>query len=78
VDNELINSISNKIYRQFPDVKGVKPKVQTQRFEGGKSSNTYTLSFNTKVKTSNNKSMPYTVRVVVDERGKILKTTTSR
>lgn len=81
MDKESIDRISKKIYQKFPAVKGIAPKVQVRQDNESKSSNpgsTYTLSYHTKVTTSNNKKMPYWVRVVVDESGKIIKTTTSR
>jgi hypothetical protein len=73
VNQELIEKVSKKIYRRFPAVKGAKPRVQTRRPEGS-----YTLAYHSVVTTSNRKSLPYWVRVVVDESGKILKITTSR
>ena len=81
MNDATINKISSNIYRRFPAVKGVKPKVRAQRPTSGKASNakkTYSLTFNSTVETSNRKSMPYWVRVVVDEKGKVIKTTTSR
>ena len=81
MDEALIKKTSNNIYRRFPAVQGVKPRVQVHRSGRGGSSNgkpAYTLAFHRDVTTSNRKSLPYWVRVVIDARGKILKITTSR
>ena len=71
-----VQAISKEIYRRFPEVNGKKPKVQVRYSSKAKSVNshrTYLLTFRTKVITSTNRMMPYFVRVVANESGKILK-----
>lgn len=74
---ELIEKVNKQIYRRFPAVKGSKPRVQSRQPGGVNSSREYTLAYHNKVTTSTGKSMPYWVRVVIDERGNIIKITTS-
>ena len=80
MDQEIIESINRKIYRQFPEVKGTHPKVQKQ----GKTSNvstassTYLLVYSSKVTISGNRSMPRVIRVTVNESGTVLKISTSK
>jgi hypothetical protein len=81
VKEELIQNVSKNVYRRFPAVKGKRPKVRVQQSQSGKQTNTnktYSLTYHNTVETANRKRMPYWVRVVVDEKGKVLKTTTSR
>jgi len=76
MDAKIISAISSQIYRQFPEMKGIKPKIKPQ--ESSKSPiPVYTFSFHNKVVANNGISLSRWVRVVVDERGKIRKITTS-
>ncbi|MHC1784138.1 MAG: hypothetical protein AB9891_15525 [Anaerolineaceae bacterium] len=72
MDNTTVSTISKKIYAKFPEVRGAKPKVT----EYGE--NQYLIIYSGMVMSSNGKPIPRTVRAVVDESGKIIKTTTSR
>jgi hypothetical protein len=84
MDAKLVQAISKDIYRRFPEVSGVKPKVRRQDMPHAKSiaaSTTYLLTFQSVAHTvtgDGSKSIPRWVRVVVSEQGKILKVTTSR
>jgi len=64
-------AICRQIYQKFPEVHGVIPK---ERAMGTQT----LLIFEGSAQTANGKSIKRTVRVVVSEDGKILKTTTSR
>lgn len=72
---EVVQSLCQTVYRRFPDFDGVRPKVAANE---GPGSSTYTLTFRTTQTVSGGKSLSRWVRVVADERGKILKLTTSR
>ncbi len=72
MDNATITSVSKKIYAKFPEVRGAKPKV-TDYAEGQ-----FLIIYQGTAMSSNGKPIPRTVRAVVDESGKIIKTTTSR
>jgi hypothetical protein len=85
MDPKVVQSISLEVYRRFPDLRGRRPRVQAvrpgqTRSAGLASTNggRYLLVYAGRVATSTGKQMPYNVRVVVDEQGKILKISTSR
>ena len=71
MDHDLIAKICKQVYQKFPEVKGASPEEKSQ---GSKT----LLVFHGKALTPDGKSMPRLVRVVVDEKGKIEKMTTSR
>jgi hypothetical protein len=68
----VIDSVCAQIYRKYPEVKGKKPKIKAY------SGTQQLLIFNGQVETADGKTMPRTIRVIVDENGKIGKITTSR
>jgi hypothetical protein len=72
MDSKSLQSICNEVYRQFPEVKGSSPQIKAHGPEQ------QLLVFQGKVKTSDGKTLPRTVRVVVDQSGNIKKITTSR
>jgi hypothetical protein len=72
MESSAINHVCQSVYRQFPELHGVHPSVRSQ--PGDK----FLLIFSGKVKTADGKSLPRTVRVTADEKGSILKLTTSR
>ncbi len=79
MDSKTLKHVSSLVYRQFPEMNGVQPKLRLQKApENIKSSPTYLLTFQTKVALQNGKSMPRYVRVVLNPQGDILKITTSR
>jgi hypothetical protein len=82
---ETIKSVSKKIYRRFPEMADVKPKVSKRKAPQTNSkpatsspAPTYLLTFQTKVKGPRGENIPRWVRVVTNETGKIIKITTSR
>lgn len=64
--------ICEQVYRRFPEVAGVQPRVQNQPGDQ------LLLIFHGSGKTADGRSMPRTVRVVVSPAGKIVKMTTTR
>jgi hypothetical protein len=72
MDAKTLESVCNAIYRQFPEVKGKRPKVQSHGETG------HLLIFQGTGTTSDGKSIARTVRVTVTAGGKIGKITTSR
>ena len=72
---DLINAISQEVYRRFPDLAGVRPKVKLQRSSPPQS---FLLTFQSRASLPGGKSLPRLVRVVANEQGKILKISTSR
>jgi hypothetical protein len=81
---KIIKNISDQVYRRFPEVAGVKPTIKKQpggKNKSGKSENGsfhILLTFRGSVDVGDGKRMVRLVRVVVDNRGDILKMTTSR
>lgn len=81
MDEKLVNTISEQVYRRFPEFDGKKPKVRRQLNPQGKQSKsniTYLLTYQSTAKVQGGKTIQRYVRVVADHNGKIIKTTTSR
>jgi hypothetical protein len=73
MDQKILQHVSNQVYRQFPEMKGIKPKSR-QRSTPQPS---YLLTYQTEARLANGKRMPRWVRVVVNSKGEIIKITTS-
>jgi len=81
MDSKLVDSISKKIYKKFPEVSGDKPKIRRQATNKGnksKSNGNYLLTFHGKAKVQGGKTINRYIRVVADDKGKIIKISTSR
>ena len=81
MDPEIIEEICEVIYRKFPEVSDVKPKVRKQPVpkDAPKTKEPiYLVTFNTKVKGPGGQVIPRWVRVAVTTSGKIKKTTKVR
>ena len=72
MEARLVDSVSQEIYRRFPDFNGVRPKVKKY------TDKQFLLIFEKKVKLPDGKPLPKVVRVVADDKGRINKVTTSR
>ncbi len=72
MNHELLDTVCKQIYRRFPEVKDSKPRVRA--YEGDQS----LLIFKGKATAADGSSIPHTIRVVVDQNGKIKKVTSSR
>jgi hypothetical protein len=76
-----IDNISRQIYRQFPEIKGSQPAVQGQagaKAAGFTGSEQFVLTFQSRGQGPGGHTIHRIVRVVADERGKVLKVSTSR
>jgi len=71
MEKNTVTTICKQIYRQFPEVDGVKPSVKPQ-------GNNYLLVFHGSANMGGGKKIERTVRVVADSAGKISKVSTSR
>ncbi len=85
MEPKTIESISKEIYRRFPEVEGIKPKVRKQpvpKSKGGVSihpdQQNYLLTYNSTVKGPGGQTIPRWVRVVATPNGKIVKISTSK
>ncbi len=85
MDPKVIKAISAQIYKQFPEVAGVQPKIRRQPGTGaaGKARSnapkipTFLLTYFTTVPGPGGKSFPRWVRVTSDAAGRIVKISTS-
>lgn len=81
MDPKYIKSISNQVYKRFPELDGSRPKVRLQSTPKAKSTPAapkYLLTYQGKAKSPSGKTILRLVRVIADAQGKILKITTSR
>ena len=81
IDPSLVQAVNREIYRRFPEVEGRKPRVQLHVHPSSERADkplTFLLIYHGKITISESKTLPCWVRAVVDEKGKILKITTSR
>ena len=74
---KLLDQISRKVYAQFPELNGKRPKVAQSKTVASQDGN-FVLTYSGVSKGIGGKSIPRHVRVVVNEAGKILKMSTSR
>jgi hypothetical protein len=72
MERQQLSSICEQIYRKFPEVSGKQPKVEPQ--SGDKT----LLIFSGSAVAADGRKIARTVRVVVNQSGKIIKVTTSR
>lgn len=72
MDQQLLANVCKQVYRRFPEVSGVMPKVQS-RPEGN-----LLLVFSGMGKGADGCAIPRTIRVVVSSTGKVIRMTTSR
>lgn len=81
MDKKAIDKISQSVYRQFPEFKGKRPKIDRNYGPQSKSASKadkHLLIYSTTAKNAAGKSIPRRVRVVADSRGKIIRISTSR
>lgn len=78
---DIIKSVTNQIHKKFPEFAGVAPRVRRQSLPKG--SNTayqsiFLFTFNTSVHADDHVVIPRSLKVTVNEKGKIIKITSSR
>lgn len=81
MDNKLIASISKDVSRNFPGIDWEQPRVQRNQApqpKSGAATTTYLLIFRGTAHRPNGKAMPRQVRVVANEKGQIIRMSTSR
>ncbi|MBI3762924.1 MAG: hypothetical protein HY260_13830 [Chloroflexi bacterium] len=84
LNSSQLDTISKHVYRQFPELKGAPPAVQTQSLpsgtkgpaSGGKQR--YVVTFKASGVAADGRALSRVVRVVADERGHILKVSTTK
>jgi hypothetical protein len=75
MDAKALSSICDEVYQRFPEVNGVRPKLQSM--SKGTASQ-HVLIFSGHATTASGKSMERVVRVVVSADGKVIKMSTSK
>jgi hypothetical protein len=85
MDSKVLQTVSQEIYRRFPELHGRRPRVQAVkpgqgRADGGTmpAEAKHLLVFSGRAATTTGKQMPFIVRVVINDQGKILKISSSR
>ncbi len=81
LNSSQIDAISRQVYRQFPEIRDTRPMVQSQagaKTAGPNSREQYLLTFRGSGLGPGGRTIGRIVRVVADERGKVLKVSTSR
>lgn len=72
MERKILEKVCQQVYRRYPNLKGKSPKVTSQGNER------YLLLFTGSGETPDGMTIKQTVRVVTDDTGRILKTSTSR
>ncbi len=72
MQRNILDKVCLQVYRRFPELKNKSPKVTSQ------GNDRYLLIFSGSGKTPDGKTIKQNVRVVADDTGRILKTSTSR
>jgi hypothetical protein len=75
MEKGTIQKVSRQVVRTFPEMDGVSPTVRAQT---GSEASQYLLTYKGKAALPGGKSLTRIVRVVADERGRILRISTSR
>lgn len=76
MDKEAVLKISKRVYNRFPEMKGRKPKIKQSK--SAAANQNYILTYNTTAKGPGGRSIPRYVRVVANDKGKIIRISTSR
>ena len=80
VDPKYLTAISAQVYRQFPEMKGIRPKVRPQTgplAKGIQIDTVYLLTYEGSVSGADGQLIQRVVRVTATIQGKILKLSTS-
>jgi hypothetical protein len=71
-----VNKVSRKVVKQFPEMKGSKPSIRTRSGPGSKLQ--YELTYKGKADLPGGRSIRRVVRVVANEKGKVIRMSTSK
>lgn len=73
---EIVQNITDRVYKRFPEMKGATPKINQSK-RAAKDEN-LVLTFNATAIGPGGRAIPRFVRVVADLTGKIIRISTSR
>jgi hypothetical protein len=77
MDNEIVANINRQVARRFPELRGVRPAIGSHADKGNGAAR-YVLTYRTQISLPGNRSMTRIVHVTVDEKGRILRMSTSK
>jgi len=75
MDDNILEAVSKEVYKRFPAVSGSRPKVQNSAKSG---EGNHVLVYRSNATTSDGKKISQIIRVTINDRGKILKISSSR
>lgn len=75
--DELVSKVSRQVTKTFPEMRGVRPTVKRET-GGGDDDPRYLLTYKGKADLPGGKTLSRIVRVVADDRGRIIRISTSR
>ena len=86
LNSSQVDSIARQVYRRFPEMRGQSPSVQRQILAaeaksgkaGGPAKERYVLTFRGSQSTPDGRRLTRIVRATADERGRVLKISTSK
>lgn len=77
MDEKMIEKITSQVRKKFPEIALQKPSIKTQK--GGKDDEErFLLTYTGRAQLPNGREMKRIVRVVADDRGRVLKMSTSK
>lgn len=76
MEQSAVDKVSRKVAKQFPEMKGRKPSIQSQ--SSGKKDMKFVLTYKAKVELPGGRTLRRVVRVVADEKGKVIRMSTSK
>jgi hypothetical protein len=77
MDDEVLKKVSRTVAQQFPELSSVKPRIKRHR-DDRRGNPQFTLTYSGMAELPGGRKLKRVVRVVVNERGKILKLSTSK
>ncbi len=76
VDRDSISNINKKVFKQFPEMSGKKPTVSRESLSNG--TFRYLLVYRGQANLPGGRTLDRIVRVTADDRGRILRMSTSK
>jgi hypothetical protein len=77
VNKDALDKVSRKVTRQFPEMKSVHPTVRSQSKSGDRKEE-FLLVYKGNVELPGGRKMSRVVRVVADEKGNVVRMSTSK
>lgn len=80
MDQKIVQKISRTIYSRFPELNGSRPTIKPNRSQpkNANSKGTFFLTFQKSVLRPDGVKIPRSVRVLANEKGKIIRVSTSK